>query len=395
MKATAFWGYIEGYYWRLMSWDERDLIVKHIGGLGANSYLYAPKEDPLHRREWRTAYGKKWLSNWSRFVGNAAEVGVEAIPGMAPGLSYDYLDPNDYKILLRKFEVFRDSGCKILALLMDDIPASLPENCRGKFKSLGEAHGQLLTSLLADLNRDGKNCRLWFCPTVYTDQFSRDAKGKAIQPVHDSYLLDLAKTMPAEVTVMWTGPGIISEALPAKAINPVSKLFSGNLVIWDNLYAHDYCPNKLFVGPYRGRSKSLWSGTRGVLLNPTGLPLTDMFLMSLLAAYKQGIPMQKAWSESLKRFAVPEGFRKIAKFLDSPFFVPTKEDLKPARIDAYRRALHPLIWDWVSPLHREWATALFMLDADLKLGLKGKQAPEAAWVRKRYSPIIAKFLLDR
>lgn len=392
--ANSHWGYIEGYYWRLMNWEERTLLVEHLGRLGGDSYLYAPKEDPLHRREWRTPYGKKWLSQWSVFAAKAFQAGVQAIPGMAPGLSFDYLDPEDYQSLLRKLEVFREAGSGLLALLMDDISPALPKNCRGKFRSLGEAHGKLLTRLLADLNRNGKHCRLWFCPTVYTDQFAHGPNGKSGKPAQDPYLLDLAATMPAEVTVMWTGPGIISENLPAAAIQPVAKLFKGNMVIWDNLYANDYCPNKLFVGPYRGRPQGLWDWTRGLLLNPTGLPVTDMFLMTLLAACRAGEGPEKAWSQALAAFAVPASFRKVARYLDSPFFHVGAGDLKPAKLEASRKALHPLIWDWVSPLHREWATFLFMLDADLKVCLRGKAGPDSAWVRKRYTPVIAKRLLD-
>jgi hyaluronoglucosaminidase len=393
--VSLHWGYIEGYYWRLMAWEDRGLLVEHLGRLGGDSYIYAPKEDPLHRREWRTPYGKKWLSQWSKFATQASGSGVQAIPGMAPGLSFDYLDKKDYQILLHKLEAFRDAGSDLLALLMDDIVADLPKNCQGKFRSLGEAHGKLLTSLLTDLNRNGKRCRLWFCPTVYTDQFARNAQGKTDFPIKDPYLLDLAATMPSAITVLWTGPGIISEKLTATSIRPVANLFKGNLIIWDNLYANDYCPNKLFVGPYRNRPKGIWDWTRGVLLNPTGLPVTDMFLLTLLAASRAGVNPAKAWGEALDAFAVPAGFRKVARFLDSPFFKTQPRDSQPAEIEALRKVLHPLIWDWVSPLHREWATYLFMLDADLKVGLKGKQGPDAAWVRKRYTPIMAKLLLER
>ncbi len=387
--ARNLWGYIEGYYWRLMSWEERATLLEHMAGLGGNCYLYAPKEDPLHRREWRSPYGRKWRAEWKTFAAKAAKLGVDAIPGLAPGLSFDYLDPADYRILLRKLEMFRDSGSTLLALLMDDIPPGLPKACEGKFHSLGEAHGLLLTRLLGDLNRDGKSCRLWFCPTIYTDQFARGPAAR------DPYLVDLAKTMPKEITVMWTGPGIISQSLTAATIRPVAKLFRGNLVVWDNLYANDYCPNKLFVGPYRGRPYGLWDWTRGVLLNPTGLPITDMFLLTLLAACRRGVAADTAWKEALEAFAVPENFRKISRFLDSPFHVPKSQDLMQKRIAADRKALYPLIWDWVSPLHREWAPFLFMLDADLKACLRGKEAADAAWVRKRYSPIVAKLLLQR
>jgi hyaluronoglucosaminidase len=389
MMAKKLWGYIEGYYWRLMGWDERALLVEHLAELGGNCYLYAPKEDPLHRREWRAPYGKKWCAQWKAFAAKATKAGVDAIPGLAPGLSFDYLDPADYRILLRKMEMFRDSGSGLLALLMDDIPPELPKNCQGRFRSLGEAHGQLLARLLKDLNQGGKRCRLWFCPTVYTDQFARGPAAR------DPYLVDLAGNMPKAITVMWTGSGIISENLNAGSIRPVAKLFDGNMVIWDNLYANDYCPNKLFVGPYRGRPQGLWDWTRGVLLNPTGLPITDMFLLTLLAAFRRGVPADTAWKDALEAFAVPEGFGRIARFLDTPFYQPTAQDLAPAKVDVARKALHPLIWDWVSPIHREWAPYLFMLDADLKACLRGKGAPDPAWVRKRYSPIVAKLLLGK
>ncbi len=393
-KPDSHWGYVEGYYWRLMDWEERHMLVEHLGRLGGDSYLYAPKEDPLHRREWRAPYGKKWLEQWSKFTAKAAQHNVQAIPGLAPGLSYDYLNEKDYHSLLQKFLVFRDAGSTLMALLMDDIPPDLPAACRNAFHSLGQAHGQLVTRLLQDLNRSGQACRLWFCPTVYTDQFARNAKGKPGKPAEDRYLLDLAAALPKEVTVMWTGPNIISENLSAEAIRPVAKLFNGNVVIWDNLYANDYCPSKLFVGPYRGRTQGLWKWTRGVLLNPTGLPVTDMFLLSMLAAFRAGLSPEKAWRQTLDAFAVPDDFKKVARFLESPFFRVGDLDLKADSVAALRKALHPLIWDWVSPLHREWASFLFMLDADLKACLRGKAAPDPAWVQKRYSPIVAKLLLN-
>src|SRR4051812_15257704 len=207
-KPETHWGYIEGFYWRLMGWNDRGAIVDHLGRLGADSYLYAPKEDPLHRRDWRIPYGTRWQVEWAKFAERAALGGVKAIPGMAPGLSFDYLDEDDYRILLMKLETFRDLGSGTLALLMDDIPPALPENCEGKFSTLGEAHGQLLTRLLKDLNVGKKSCRLWFCPTVYTDQFatapaakvskgSKSGKsGKPVSAAKDPYLLDLARTMP-------------------------------------------------------------------------------------------------------------------------------------------------------------------------------------------------------
>ena len=353
-SMEQFWGYIEGYYWKLMNWDDRKEIVSHLGKIGANSYLYAPKEDPLHRRFWRTEYSKSWMKDWKNFSAHCKKNGVQAIPGLAPGLSFDYTDEKDYQILLKKIMAFRDAGSETLALLMDDIPATLPKKSEGHFATLGEAHGELLLRLDGDLNdpdlirpgtsakgrgarvgkgekggKDyiGKNpFKLWFCPTIYTNQFSESKKGIAFDP----YLIDLAATMPKEVVLMWTGPGIISEKIEAKSLKPLVDLFAGNFVIWDNYYANDYCPNKLFVGPYLGRCKEIWERSRGILLNPTGMPITDQFLMNLLAAhkgdaaFKAKTPLTSTsyWKKALEEFSVPSNFLKIAKFLDQPFYFP-------------------------------------------------------------------------
>lgn len=392
------WGYIEGYYGRLFGWEERASLIDHIasnrigdahGGEGGGAYLYAPKEDSLHRRDWRLRYPASWRKRFGALAAHAARRGVDLVPGMAPGLSFDYLNPADYRTLLNKFMDFRKLGCRTLALLMDDIPAVLPANCREAYRTLGEAHAALLRRLWIDLNADGKECRLWFCPTVYTDQF---ASGPIAS---DPYLVDLAAEMPEEITVMWTGPRIIAEKLDAKSLKTLSGMFRGNVLLWDNFYANDYCPNKLFVGPYLGRGKEIWTLTRGVLLNPTGLPLTDRLLLDLLVAFRRGEKAPEAWRRVLAAYDLPKEFLAVAPFLASPFFIPGAKELVPKRVAALHKALKTLIWDWKGTLHQEWYPYLFMLDADLKASATGKDLPDKAWVRKRYPPLVAELLLKK
>ena len=42
-------GYIEGYYGRLFSKEEREIVVSHMGNLKMDFYIYGPKEAPYHR----------------------------------------------------------------------------------------------------------------------------------------------------------------------------------------------------------------------------------------------------------------------------------------------------------------------------------------------------------
>lgn len=384
-RTAARWGYVEGYYGRVLDWSQRAALVDHLGALGANTYFYAPKEDALHRRDWRTPYGAAWRREFASLARRARRRGVELVPGLAPGLSFRYLDGRDYRQLLRKFRVFLELGCRTVALLMDDISDRLPADCAHAFGSLGEAHGKLLARLRRDL---GSGIELWFCPTVYTDQFASGPVGK------DRYLLDLAATMPRPVVLMWTGPRIVAERLTRANLAAVSRLFRGNVVLWDNYYANDYCPNRLFVGPFVGRSRELWQCTRGVLLNPTGLPATDALLLELLAGARRGEAPGRTWRAALARAGVPDAFHAVARYLSSPF-TPSPDAALPGDRQRERmaEALRALIWDWKGPLHCEWYPFLFMLDADLRLSGRGERARDPVWRRKVYAPLLYQAVL--
>jgi hypothetical protein len=67
--APAFLsGYVEGYYGRLLTFDERLGIARKLRQIGAGHYLYAPKEDLYHRRVWREPYPAAWKGEFRSFV---------------------------------------------------------------------------------------------------------------------------------------------------------------------------------------------------------------------------------------------------------------------------------------------------------------------------------------
>ena len=49
-------GYIEGYYGKLLSFEDRHKLLACLQGLSMDSYLYAPKDDLCHRFDWRRPY---------------------------------------------------------------------------------------------------------------------------------------------------------------------------------------------------------------------------------------------------------------------------------------------------------------------------------------------------
>jgi hyaluronoglucosaminidase len=136
-----------------------------------------------------------------------------------------------------------------------------------------------------------------------------------------------------------------------------------------------------------------------MLLNPTGLYHTDLFLLDVLAGFLRGESPATGWKKAVHGAGIPKEFLVIAPLLSSPFMRLDTKVRSLARVQAlvksYRAALKPLIWDWKSPLQREWYPYLYALDGDLRLLEVGAKAPDEAWVRKKYSVIVATLLTKK
>ena len=89
-------------------------------------------------------------------------------------------------------------------------------------------------------------------------------------------------------TIMWTGDEVVSQSIPKRALKDLKDLFSNPIIIWDNYYANDYCPSRFYIGPHSGR-KSLINEVKGIGINPTGLPFTDMICLSRSAERERQI----------------------------------------------------------------------------------------------------------
>jgi hyaluronoglucosaminidase len=65
MTAFEHRGIVEGYYGKTYTPEDRLAWVRDIGRWGMNRYLYAPKDDPLHREHWRDPYPQETLDEFA------------------------------------------------------------------------------------------------------------------------------------------------------------------------------------------------------------------------------------------------------------------------------------------------------------------------------------------
>lgn len=65
-----------------------------------------------------------------------------------------------------------------------------------------------------------------------------------------------------------SGPKVVSQDISVASIEEVSAVLRRPPVIWDNIHANDYDPQRLFLGPFKNRPTELIPKLRGVLTNP-------------------------------------------------------------------------------------------------------------------------------
>ncbi len=345
-------GYIEGYYGRILSWQERHRIIDQLATLGMSSYLYAPKEDVSHRLQWRTAWDAKWCAAFANFCAFATTRNIQVLAGIAPGIDFDFHNEiNELKILVEKSYQLVDAGADGVVLMFDDID---PEP--GTFARLGrseaQCHGEIAVRLASEIG-----VPLSLVPRIYADEISggggREAAG---------HYQELAAALPDDMTVFHCGAHIVAGDATLDAGNgTVTAAGFSRLVRWDNLYCNDYCPRRLFVGPYQRNTRNAGNTDNAeLMLNGTGMVESDLLLLSVMQAGDHN----HRWQAALRAHGVPDAFFAVAAWFDAPVISGTMPKILPGPDAEQMAAIEHLLWRWKTPLAREWYPFLFGLKHD-------------------------------
>ena len=293
VNERGYWGVVEGFYGRPWAQAERLDLFERLAAGGLDTYLYAPKDDLLHRARWREPYPPGELERLGALVAAARARGISFLYGLAPGLDLCHAEPADRAALHEKLAQVLELGAAGVALLFDDIPGQLDPADQRRFGSLAAAQADLACEVLERLERrPGPRPALLLCPTEYCTRLRR----------RPGYLEALGRALPDAVELLWTGPEIVSSELPAAHARQVGALLGRRPVVWDNLHANDYDLRRLHLGPFTGREPALRQELRGLLLNPNceheaNAPLVHTFAAWLRAG--AAFDPRAAWLEAL------------------------------------------------------------------------------------------------
>jgi hyaluronoglucosaminidase len=339
-------GIIEGFYGPPWSWDDRRFLSEQLAAAGMDTYVYAPKDDPLHRERWRDPYDDAFLADLAALASpGALRVGF----ALSPGLSIDVADPSDRDALLAKVAQVTGIGVTLVGLCLDDLPPA---------PGLGARHGDL-TAWLADSLGDG--VELFMVPTHYT--------GCSRTP----YLDDLDRRVPADVLIGWTGRLVVNGTVTAEEADAWSAALSGRRpLLWDNTPVNDaLMAGRLRVGPLRGRGPDLVGRLGGYLANPMVQARASLPALLSAAAWLRGDDPAAAWERAVG------AQRVLAEGCDSevPFALGRRAVAGDASATAALRAWceqavtsdagpwGEAVAPWVTQLRRESRVCLAVLDA--------------------------------
>ena len=264
-SALAVRGVIEGFYGKPFSHEERMDLLRFLGRHGYDCYVYAPKDDPRHREQWRDPYPADDLARFRELAAEAGLHGVRFVYAIAPGLSYDARDPAEFPLLAAKIRAVVESGARGIALLFDDL--------MGDSTTLDPHVQAALVRRTHDLvSGIDPALAFWFIGNFYCGDadelqgsagFWRALYGRSALDYFAAY----AEHVPASVPIMWTGPAVFSATLRTSDALAVRALAGRPLVVWDNFPVNDALRDQLFLGPYTGREPGVVGALHGVVLN--------------------------------------------------------------------------------------------------------------------------------
>ena len=297
-------GIVEGFFGQLWSMPHRERIFEFGAARGMNTYLYAPKDDPYHRKLWRQPYPPALWRQMLRLIGEARKNQIDFVYGFHPGEGLCFSDGRPLATLLRKARRFYDAGVRAFAVLFDDIPSRLTHaRDRRSFKnSLALAEGTWLAEIEARQPASWTDVEWWICPSYYSEDALLERMFGRFEP---DFLETHAERLPARVACFWTGPAVVSREITLAHTRRIAgRIGHRPLLLWDNYPVNDLSmSDELHIGPLTGRDPLLPASVYGYLNNPLlqeELSFLPLATCCDYAAAPRAYASERSWNRAVK-----------------------------------------------------------------------------------------------
>jgi len=271
------------------SWETRGQLLLFAGRHQLDHYLYAPGDDPYRAARWWEPYPPEEAERLTDFICQARELFVSVIYGLQPDL--DPTSEADLQALEAKCRWVLEAGAEGIALLCN------------VGKRSAEAWAQFANQLLAQLQAARPQVGLW------VGLSSPASEGRP--------LYELARALDPEVELLWTGPELLNSRLTVEMVIAFSNYVGCTPWLWENYPDNRFAPQRLFLGPYKGRELALAQHLHGVTAVPMQQGLASQIPLATMADFlwdPAGYEPEVAWERALREVGgrTADGLRQFA-----------------------------------------------------------------------------------
>ncbi len=303
-------GIVEGFFGPPWSMSHRAALFEFGANRGMNTYLYAPKDDPYHRKHWRKPYPKAEWEALLKLIRLAQRCEIDFVYGFHPGQGLCFTAEEPIRDLFTKADRFYRSGVRTFAVLFDDIPSILEHKVDQKEfdKSLAKAEGIWLKRILEQQPAAWTDVEWWICPSYYTEDPLLVRSFGSFEP---NFLETLAVNLPQTIACFWTGPSVVSKNITLSHVRKIARRLKHPLILWDNYPVNDLSMSmEMHLRPLSGRDPQLPQQVYGYLNNP--LLQESLSFIPLATCFDYAADPTQYKSESSWSRVITERFGKHA-----------------------------------------------------------------------------------
>lgn len=262
--VVAMRGVIEGFYGPPYTFEQRLDLLRFLATAGLNAYVYAPKDDPLHRELWREPYPEDFLDHFAELAATGEKIGVRFSFALSPGKG---LDPQagDTTRVQQKLASLMDAGVRHFCLFFDDV-LNEPEALKP------EVQVRLVNDTFDFLRENDAAATLCFISNFYAgtaEQMATDSSPfAALYRTPSSAYFEAYRQLTPEIPILWTGSFVFSDPITLDEARRFRAFVGRPLILWDNYPVNDVAlTRELFLAPYTGREAGLETALDGVFMN--------------------------------------------------------------------------------------------------------------------------------
>ena len=299
-----FRGFIEGFYGVPWSHEDRMNLMKDTSEYKMNTYIYAPKDDPYHRLNWKDLYPEKEAKQIAELAKAGAENNFNFCWTIHPGATLQFTD-EDFEALINKFEQLYDLGVRQFGVLFDDT-----DDWR---------NGQKQAEWINKIDTEFVKAKGDVAPMIVISARYNSAWG----PNMDRYFKPFMQTLHDDIQVMWTGHATMSNV--SKEVFEWPKVQTGvdkDVAVWWNYPVNDYCDSRILMAPLHNLNQDL-DNVSGFFSNPMNQAEASKVALYSIADYTWNTDVfdyMKSWETSIEKF-VPEVKEEFMRFASNTCYL--------------------------------------------------------------------------